>query len=336
MRSSLLIFTLLFSLSGYTQVDQACLKAYDKMYGDGELRMSLFYGYADSGDDVDDRLTKVQMIEKITQKCPETADQQLCGFQRNDDDADVFTKTIVRASGKSEKVRFKLMSSSVSTSNKRNMGQLKAEQDQQSRQTEEAYYSALKTDDVVLYNGHARRGTGPGFRPMGSKDWVSAVTTKYSLQRTTAALKSAKQTPAIIGMITCEGEEHYGQALQNAAPKSGLLLTRQTTAFVDSDAITETTLENVLQKRCATTFRNTLQNSVQYIYSSPLDGADSYKDKLPEIYNFFEPNKKKFAAPRGAILTLINGEFEESTTRQEEAARERGKQQPQKATNNPR
>lgn len=335
MRSSLIIFSLLFSFKSFSQTDVACRQVYDKIYGDGELTMSLFLGYFDDGNYVEDKLDKVLLIDQITAACVHGL--QLCGFARDPDDADVFTKTITRANGKTDKVRFRITHSAVSSNHQNNVGVYKAQQQKQSKAAEDAYFRALQTDDVVIYKGHARRGTGPGFRPMGASGWVNAVATKPNLQRMMQTLKATKKTPAIIGMITCESESHYGKALQDAAPNSGLILTRQTTSFSDTDSITEASMENILQQSCATQFRGQIKNAVHHIYSSPLDGADSYKDKLPEIYNFFEPNKKKFAPPRGAILTLINEEFEESSSRDQEAAREelRFLQKPQ-PTNNPR
>ena len=336
MRTSVLLFALLFSLSA--AADKACDAAYEKLYGDGELTMSVFLGYGDTDDYVDDINTKSQYVEMLTAKCDHVnTTLELCGFTRDPDDADIFRKTITRANGKTEKIRLKIRNSAVTSSNHVNTGQKKPEQDKRSKDTEAKFLAALQTDDVVIYNGHARRGTGPGFKPMGKADWVSAVATKQSLNNMIRALKTAKRTPPIIGMVTCEGESHYGKALQEAAPNSGLLLTRQTTSFSDSDRIVQTSMESILQKHCASSFRGVIKASVQHIYNSPLDGTDDYKQKLPEIYNFFEPNKKKFAAPRGAILTLLNGQYEEAVPREvEEKNQQRRQQQKPPATVNPR
>ncbi len=336
MRYSVLLFTLLFSLPAFSQADKACHESYDKMYADGELTLSLFLGYSDNEDYVDDVISKANYVETITTNCDEeTLVTELCGFKRDPDDADIFTKTITRANGKTDNIKLRITSSAVTSSNHVNTGTNKNSQYKKSAQTEAKFLKALQTDDVVIYNGHARRGTGPGFRPMGNADWVKAVALKSSLQKMVHALKTAKKTPAIIGMITCEGESHYGKALQDAAPNSGLLLTRQTTSFSDSDIIVQNSIENILQKKCAPAFRKSIQNSVRDIYNSPLDGTDNYKDKLPEIYNFFEVNKKKFLPPRGAILTLINGQYEELSDRDREAAKERSRTKPAQ-TDNPR
>lgn len=323
MRHLVLLLTLLFSLSAFSQSDETCHQSYEKMYGDGELTMSLFLGYADNDDYVNDHINKARYVEQITENCDETTVIELCGFKRDPDDADIFRKTITRANGRQEKIRLRISSSAVGSSNKENMSTNKAAQDRQSAQTEAKFIKALQTDDVVIYEGHARRGTGPGFKPMGTTDWVKAVAMKQSLQNMTNALKTAKKTPGIIGMITCEGESHYGKALQEAAPNSGLLLTRQTSSFSDADSIVQSSLEFILQKQCAQSFRAVLKQSVQSIFNSPLHGAGNYKEKLPELYNFFEVNKKKFPPARGAILTLINGQYEEASTPELEEQRER-------------
>lgn len=330
MRFQVLAFTLLVSLTGLAQTDiEACRKSYEKIYGDGELTMSVFLGYSDADNYVADRLNKIRMVEQITGACG--SGRQLCGFTRDPDDADVFTKTITRVSGKKDKVRLRIMNSAVTSDHTTNTGDMKEQQQKQSKAVEEAYIRALQTDDVVMYNGHARRGTGPGFKPMSASDWTAAVATRPSLQRVIQTLKKSKKTPAVIGMFTCEGESHYGKALQDSAPNSGLILTRQTSSFHDTDAIMDASMEGILQQYCGPKFRSDIKGAVAHIYSSPLDGADSYKDKLPEVYNFFEPNKKKFAPPRGAILTLLNGQFEEHTSRAAEEAKEKERQQKAKS-----
>lgn len=333
MRSTVLAFTLLVSLTSFAQTDiEACRKSYERIYGDGELTMSVFWGYGDAGNHVVDQLDKVRMVAQITGACGNG--RELCGFTRDPDDADIFVKTIKRVSGKTDKVRLRLMNSAVTSDHLVNTGEMKAQQQQQSKAIEEAYFRALQTDDVVLYNGHARRGTGPGFRPLGAAEWTATVATKPNLQRMMLTLKKSKKTPALIGMFVCEGEAHYGKMLQDSAPNSGLILTRQTSSFNDTDAIVDASMESILQQYCGPKFRSEIKDVVQDIYSSPLDGADSYRDKLPEIYNFFEPNKKKFTPPRGAILTLINSQFEERTYRWDEEKKERlPKSQP---TNNSR
>lgn len=333
MRSTVLAFTLLVSLTSFAQTDiEACRNSYERIYGDGELTMSVFLGYADSGNYVFDQMDKARMVTQITGACVDG--RQLCGFTRDPDDADIFVKTIKRASGKTDKVRLRLMNSAVTSDHLVNTGEKKAQQQRQSKAIEEAYFRALQTDDVVLYNGHARRGTGPGFRPLGTAEWTATVATKPNLQRMIQTLKKSNKTPALIGIVTCEGEAHYGKMLQDSAPNSGLILTRQTSSFNDTGAVVDASMESILQQHCGPKFRGEIKDVVQEIYSSPLDGADSYKDKLPEIYNFFEPHKKKFAPPRGAILTLINGQFEEKTYRWDEEKKERlPKSQP---TNNAR
>lgn len=317
MRLSSFILVFVFNIFANAQ-SNGCTTAYDKMYNDGTLTMSVFYGYSDSEDYVDDRVAKADMVTKLTKGCASNIATQMCGFARDPDDADILIRTITRPNGKQDKVRLRLMSSAVSESHSKNTGSLKKAQDAQSKKTEDAYYRALETDDVVIYSGHARRGTGPGFKPMGNSDWISAATTKPNLTRLKNTLSKSKHKPAILGMITCEGESHYGKVLQDAAPNSGLLLTRQTTSFEDGKDLLDVSLNNILRKSCPDVFRKEIQATTQLIFNSPMDTSSNYKDKLPEIYNFFEVNSKKFAPQRGTILTYVNSEMEEESTVQAE------------------
>lgn len=316
LRHLFVVLFFLLSEIAFSQQTESCKKSYDKIYADGEFTMSLFLGYAEgSSDYVTDGTDKAVFAERLTRPC--LGQEQLCGFNRHADDADIFTKTIVRANGKKEKVTFRISNSSYSSSHKDNLGKFAAEQNKRSQNIEKKFLKALQTDDAVFYLGHARRGTGPGFQPMTTTRWLGALATKGSLTRMVNGLKSANKTPVIIGMATCEGEQHYGKALNEAAPNSGLLMTRQTTSFFDATDLVAVSLEKLLQKICATEFRAAIQNTASIIFKTPFEAAKTYKDKLPEIYNFFEPLNKRFPSPRGAVMTLIKSQFEESKSVEE-------------------
>ena len=318
MKSLFLALSLLASSSFASGPLRMCDEAYKKIYRDGELNISIFLGYSDSNDDVvTDIYDKMNFTQMITSPCSEVLDEQLCSFSRDEDDANVFTKTIARANGLPEKVKIRIMSSAYTESHNQNTTYQKNAQDKKSKKISDTFLKSLQEDEVVFYNGHARRGTGPGFKPMTNTDWVEAVTKKPALTAMSKALKEAKTKPALIGMITCEGEEHYGKALQDSAPDSALLLTRQTTSFYDSTVIMNSAIASILKKDCSVKFRKEIKGAVNNIYVSSLEEPKTVEDRLPEIYGLFEPNTKKFDAPRGAIMTLVNDQFESHSTREE-------------------
>lgn len=304
MCKSFIIFTLLFSL--VTNADEACNQSYEKMYSDGELTLSVYLGYNDAREDhVADPMYKSMYVDIITAVCDKTKVTELCGFSRDPDDADIFTKTITRANGKSEVIKLKMKNAAVTDSNRTNMGAKKSEQDKRSKEFEDSFLNDLQNDDVVLYNGHSRYGTGPAYKPMGSEDWKDAVNNKPTLNRMIQTLKTAKKTPGIIGMISCDSESHYGKALHEAAPNSGLILTRQITSFGDTRRTMLSSIDSILQKQCGDSFRSGMKAATQNIFNP----SSANKDIYPDIYGFFEANKKKFAPPHGAILKLVNGEY---------------------------
>ncbi len=326
MKSLFIALSLLASSSLASGPLRMCDEAYKKIYRDDELNISIFLGYSDSNDDgVTDNYDKMNFTQMLRKPCSEVLDEQLCSFTRDEDDANIFTKTISRADGTTDKIKIRIMSSAYTESHNQNTTYNKIDQDKKSKKISEAFLKSLQEDEVVFYNGHARRGTGPGFKPMNNTDWAEAVALKPSLNAMSKALKEAKTKPALIGMITCEGEEHYGKALQDSAPDSALLLTRQTTSFSDSAVIMNNSIASLLKKDCSAKFREGIKGAVNNIYISSIEEPKTVEDRLPEIYGLFEPNTKKFTAPRGAIMTLVNDQFESHSTRQE--AEEAEKQQ---------
>lgn len=299
----------------------SCAQAYEKIYRDSQLDISLFLGYGDNGGTVLDPYDRASLAERLAYPCGQ--EDQFCGFIRDKDDADIFTKTITRANGKKDKIRIRLMNSAVSSFHADNTGKLKAQQERQSARIKKAFLQSLTEDEVVIYEGHARRGTGPGFQPMGTVDWAMATANKSSLNDMVKTLKTAKTKPALIGMLTCEGESHYGKILNETVPDTALLLTRQTTTFNDTREILMNSVNAILKKECANKFRNTIKDSVQTIYSTELEGDKNYQEKLPEVYGLFEPITKKFAPARGVVLTLLKGATEESTPIWQEEKKQR-------------
>ena len=325
MRSLFLAFFILIAQPALSAPPtETCEQAYKKIYRDDELNISLFLGYSDGSDDfVSDPYDRTNLAETLTGPCYEESGEQFCGFKRDADDADAFTKTIVRSNGKTDKVKIRIMNSAFTPKHNENIGKYEKFQKQKSEKISKAFNQALTKDDVVMYNGHARRGTGPGFQPMGALNWVKAVQSKPSLYSMTQNLRSAKTKPAFIGMITCEGESHYGKALNDASPGSALLLTRQSTSFTDANSLLISSVDAILKKECAKDFRMTITNTVSTIYSTKFDGDTKVQDKLPEVYGLFEPISKKFAPARSAAVTYIRGEVEKASSRDDEEYKEK-------------
>lgn len=314
MKSLYLIFTFLVAFPAFA-TDLACENSYKKIYRDDELNISIFLGYSDVGDMVTDPFDRTNLIETLTGPCYEVSGEQFCGFKRDPDDADAFTKTIVRSNGKQDKVKIKITNSAFTTLHNENIGKYSKHQAQKTEKTNQAFNRSLATDEVVIYNGHARRGTGPGFKPMGALNWINALQSKPALTSMVQTLKNAKTKPALIGMITCEGESHYGKVLNETSPNSALLLTRQTTSFDDAYSLLIGSVDAILKKDCAKDFRTSIKNSVRTVYTNKLDGETKLQNHLPEVYGLFEPITKKFAPARGAALTYLRGEIEEATPR---------------------
>jgi len=315
----LLIFTLFFFIQTslcFADDLEACKKAYDKLYQEDEVRMSVFFGYFEHDDTAYDYLYQSNFISQLTSPC--FRGLQLCEFDRDLDDADTFYKTIKTPDGKLRKVRFQVFRSANSTSDSYNKGPGSKEQKLHSFKTAEKFKQALQTDQVVIYSGHARRGTGPGFKPMTNGGWIEAVTIKPALNEMLETLKSSKKTPQILGMSVCEGERHYGYHLQKAAPKSSLLLPRQTMDGEDGNRIAESTFNSLLSFHCQKELKAGIAQGVERFFTSPLKNTKTYEDKLPRLYGFFEPIDKKFEPPKNIIYNLLDSQLETSVNKRYE------------------
>ncbi|MBC7457864.1 MAG: hypothetical protein H7235_06270, partial [Bdellovibrionaceae bacterium] len=222
----------------------------------------------------------------------------LCKFQQDADDADVFTKIILGPGGKTHKIRLRVMSSAVSHDDNDNRKIWATDQKRQSARIFSQFKRSLQNDGVVLYVGHSRLGTGPGFKPLDVAGWAEAEKNKPVLNEMVETLQNANKTPQILGMLSCEGENYYGHALHKAAPKSSLLLTRQTMSSKDAYKLSEAVLNSLLSRNCKSDFDNKVQEQVVDIWRVPFSKPKPVQEILPHLYGFFEPITRTFAAPK--------------------------------------
>jgi len=130
---------------------------YDKMFKDGVLQTTLGLGFDEDGNDVGlrrDMLNGLQErgFEKLDVKNLTDAQLKQKGFDPStiDRDATYFTKTF-QHEGKDVKSLVKLV-------------------DRDTPDAKNKFGAGMKNDDLILYSGHGRRGSGPDFDHADSKD----------------------------------------------------------------------------------------------------------------------------------------------------------------------
>jgi hypothetical protein len=165
--------------------------------------------------------------------------------------------------GSPRKATIRLESSSVSESNRQNEHALGSEQKGQSKQIERDFQDALTNANVVLYLGHARTGSGPGFKPLPalSWSWIDAALFRPSRREMMGALEKSSDPASLIGIYACYSDQYYRKGLQKVAPSSGLVLTDEEAVFEDEDSSTLGTVNSILGLECESDFAKGLSHS---------------------------------------------------------------------------
>lgn len=184
--------------------------------------------------------------ELLTQKCRGAL--QFCGFDERS--PGVFTKDVRSPEGGRIRARLELRSPSLSTSHAQNVGPLKDQQDARSADVTSWFFGSIDGADMVVYNGHARKGGGPDFAPPRllsnqhvNYGWYGKNTP--GLNRLTSALRSAQEKPAAVMLMACNSTKLFQRQVEAASPKSafaginlvpdtGLVPVKGTIAGIDS------------------------------------------------------------------------------------------------------
>jgi hypothetical protein len=136
------------------------------------------------------------------------------------------TKSILDLSGQKINVRVTIENASLTNSDKKNRHELKREQRAWSKQIARDFLESLWQSDVVIYNGHARHGTGPGFKalPVMGPSWVTAGLFRPSRHGMLLSLKKSQSPPQFFGYFACGADKYYEPAVEKASPSTAMAL----------------------------------------------------------------------------------------------------------------
>ncbi len=275
-----------------TGADRQCITSYSRLFQNETIKIGVFLGYLDTHElgTVEDPITREAFEAVIQEPCINRV--SLCGFRRDVEVRNQFYKHM-KILNQEKTVLIKMYSPALTTSYQNNINRSNALlQRMMSNQVFEDYKKALQEDDVVIYSGHARYGTGPGFRPLPhySVDWFWTMIAHPQLRAMKAALQQSRNKPKILGMLVCHGAEYYGRMLQETAPDSGYILTRQTMAGTDTDNQIFASINGLLETQCSDGFRDSMTRTTRQFFHNPrLDSPQTRAEKIPVLVNFFEP-----------------------------------------------
>lgn len=200
--------------------------AYSDLYSKDTLTISIFIGVCESRDMnlVMDRPIREALIGHLTKDGPEN--YFACGFRKTDDVLPGLGATVLRKTQDTKNIVMKIYDSSVSEEYSACIGSLYGIQQSRSESTEDEYIRALGRDDIVLYVGHSRYGTGPGFRPLllFPPTGVTVFIERPVLSRMCDVLEKSATPPRVLGFFSCQSEKYYSGILHAANPRCALVV----------------------------------------------------------------------------------------------------------------
>lgn len=310
--------------SNFQQTD-FCKSAYNKTYNKSNIYWSIFFGYGDlENEPYTTDIYERSLFEKSIQAPCENG-LVLCEFtedktqNQTELSKKVFYKTFYPKWSSYHgpiTVWLTLYNSSLTTDSYFNKNQARVDQIEKSKQLEKLYLKALNSDDWVFYSGHARHGTGPGFRPLDSysADWWKAVLYRpmmgdiYQTLSPDLITKTKKSQPHVIGMFVCDAEGHYGTTLHQAAPDASLLLTRNTINGIDNLKLLYAASNALLNQSCEDEFQQALNSAIMEVYYYKSQGKPKdLQSVMPKFFNFFHEDSMD---SRNDLYMSLKDEFD--------------------------
>ncbi|OFZ56038.1 MAG: hypothetical protein A2428_13875 [Bdellovibrionales bacterium RIFOXYC1_FULL_54_43] len=257
--------------------DRKCTKAYSDLYSNGELNISIFFGYDNDHEFVDDGRYQRADLEQLLTRPPEVCARGVilpfaCGFKRDPDDASSFVKPLIGPDRKAKRVRIRLISSSVTSGDLRNRV-FAREQADLSERVKQDFERALRTENIVFYSGHARDGGGPDFFPprLNSDqkvDYAWYRKRRPGLKGVLSALNA--QSKLVFGIFACDSNAHFRKSIKAVAPKIPLILTNAAIPITSTHNVMIASLNAVLGMKCRDAFLEDIQFSQPSEKGSPV------------------------------------------------------------------
>jgi len=268
--------------------DVVCERTYQKLYSDpSKFKISVVFGYTNDPDtdEVGDPTSDLAVQYRLLASCWDVPEP--CGFSRIENGR--FSKVIFGPDGKERVVEIDVSHSAYSDKNSENVGIHSAEQKLYSQTAEQNFFKSLSDSDIVIYDGHARHGTGPGFAPLSLGGWAWAISTKSRLIKMMETLLFTWHPPKVIAMLSCDSEMYYGAALHFASPRSALILHRQYMTGGDNMRTLDAVIGSFLTMKCEKEFHQALTDALTTYIVHPDELAPLKEEyRAPVIYGFFE------------------------------------------------
>ncbi len=244
--------------------DPDCIHRYKQLFSEPELKVSVFFGYKDARPQryVGDRYERARLVQKVTRKCGR---DDLCGFERSPDDANLFYKNITLPWGSEKRVILEIADSSVAADDQANRNN--PFQHFKSAKTREAFHKALTSSHVIFYNGHSRAGGGPDFYPPKINSTGKVLYTEYREQQQgfmdvleVMGRESLKSRAQLLGLFSCKSSQHFTNELKKERPDLALISSPSLIYYQDALENTAQALSALLRQECQDDFQRRLKH----------------------------------------------------------------------------
>ncbi len=198
------------------------------------------------------------IIHALTEPCESRSQMDLCGFSASGDPAygKVILEKKITLLNNSVLARITLTQASASESFENNKNLLADRQKFLTQQSEENYFGGIGKADVVIYNGHSRKGGGPDFNPplLNSINHVNYdgyyLVKKPGITRVLNSIKSNPNKDGVLAFFSCFSKKHFYDDILKANPKQRLVLSADTIDYFDSMKASMGYLEGLLRGTC--------------------------------------------------------------------------------------
>jgi hypothetical protein len=227
------------------QPSAACPGEYGALATEKDLRIAMFYGYANFEDVVLDSSFANAMAAALELPCK--GSMAACGFQlvRREPNALELHRD---ADGRSATVD--VYWTAVSTEGEYNRASGARKQKARSREIKDLFYRALHDSDVVLFTGHSRGGGGLGFDPSTRLDIAFDMLFRSPAKAIRRALEVRPSRLKLLSAMSCESDKYYEKEFGAANPKASLMLVDGNISSNQTDQINIGILNDVLGARC--------------------------------------------------------------------------------------
>ena len=235
---------------------RGCGERYERLWRDQALEIDWFYGYLDSNEIVMDRMVRDETIRALRLKCGR-GPIGACGFKKVADHSKsmgpiLLTKDLPAG----HQVRIRIWNSTLNDWNYENtlgVGRLiltRKAQKEKNQAVWDAFLRSLRQTEVVIYDGHSRGGSGPGFGPYGVSQMVSGQLLKSNWRRVVRALEKSSQRPEVIMFASCKSQDYYLPALRKKFPGMAVAATEFEQSFGNNEQTVFSLVDSLVVGRC--------------------------------------------------------------------------------------